>query len=40
MFTHNMLLDDLEPQEFAVVVATLAQTGDDFEKKFGGGDRF
>jgi len=40
MFAHNMLLDELEPQEFAVVVATLARTGDDFEKKFGGGDRF
>lgn len=40
MFTHNMLLDELEPQEFAVVVATLAHTGDEFEKKFGGGDRF
>jgi hypothetical protein len=40
MFTHNMLLDALEPKEFATVVATLATSGDDFEKKFGGQDKF
>lgn len=40
MFTHNMLLDALEPQEFALVVATLAHTGDEYEQKLGGGDRF
>jgi hypothetical protein len=40
MFTHNMILDALEPQEFATVVATLATTGDQFEQKFGGQDRF
>lgn len=40
MFSHNMVLDALEPQELTIVVATLAQSGDQFEKQFGGGDRF
>ena len=40
MFGHNMLLGALEPSEFAIVVATLAQSGDQYEKQFGGGDRF
>ncbi len=40
VFAHNMLLDRLEPDEFAVVVAVLAKTGDEWEAKLGGGDRF
>jgi len=37
---HNMILDRLEPDELALVVAVLAQTGDEWEAKFGGGDQF
>lgn len=40
MFGHNMLLSALEPSEFAIVVAALAQSGDEDEQQFGGGDRF
>ncbi len=37
---HNMILDRLEPDELALVVAVLAQTGDEWEAKLGGGDQF
>jgi len=40
VFAHNMILDRLEPDELALVVVVLAQTGDDWEAKLGGGDRF
>ncbi|HHQ48960.1 MAG TPA: hypothetical protein ENK19_08785 [Acidobacteria bacterium] len=40
VFGHNMILDRLEPDELALVVAVLAKTGDDWEAKLGGGDRF
>jgi len=40
MFGHNMILDELEPRELSLILATLAQSGDEYEKKFGDGDRF
>jgi len=40
VFAHNMILDRLEPDELALVVAVLAHTGDEWEAKLGGGDRF
>ncbi len=40
MFSHNMILDTLDPEEFKVVVLALAATGDDWEAKLGGEDRF
>lgn len=40
MFGHNMLLDQLEPGEFGVVVHVLATVGDEWEKKLGQGDAF
>ncbi len=40
VFAHNMILDRLEPDELALVVAVLAKTGDEWEAKLGGGDTF
>ena len=40
MFRHNMILETLDPEEFRAVVATLAHTGDEWERKLGGNDRF
>lgn len=41
VFGHNMILDRLEADEMALVVAVLAHTGDQWEKKLGAGsDRF
>ena len=40
VFAHNMILDRLEPDEFALVVAVLAKTGDEWEAKLGGGDKY
>jgi len=41
MFGHNMILDRLEADEMALVVAVLAHTGDQWEKKLGAGsDKF
>ena len=40
MFGHNMLLEDLAPGEFEIVVRVLASTGDEWEKKLSQGDSF
>ncbi len=40
VFAHNMILDRLEPDELALVIIVLAKTGDEWEAKLGGGDRF
>ncbi|MCD4751404.1 MAG: hypothetical protein K8R59_18710 [Thermoanaerobaculales bacterium] len=40
VFAHNMILDRLEPDEMALVIAVLAKTGDEWEAKLGGSDRF
>jgi len=40
VFAHNMILDRLEPDELTLVVAVLANTGDEWEAKLGGGDQF
>jgi len=35
---HNMILDTLDPEEFRIVVGTLAVVADNWEKKLGGGE--
>lgn len=40
VFSHNMMLETLDSEEFRTVVATLANIGDEWEKKLGGGDKF
>jgi hypothetical protein len=37
---HNMILDTLDPQEFLIIVGSLALSGDRWEQQLGGGDRF
>ncbi|GEM_PF-4315626 len=37
MFSHNMILDRLEPDELVLILAALATTGDEWEKKLGSG---
>jgi len=37
---HNMILDRLEPDELTLVILVLAKTGDEWEAKLGGGDRY
>ncbi len=40
MLFHNMVLDRLEPDEFSLVIGTLAAAGDTWEQQLGGADRF
>jgi hypothetical protein len=37
---HNMVVETLDPEEFMIVVGSLATTGDRWEHELGGGDRF
>jgi hypothetical protein len=40
VFYQNMLLESLSPEALGTVVSVLASTGDQYEQKLGGADRF